>query len=49
MPGTRRRLVEKINNAVVKSVKGKLSRASGNSAAFVLYLGILWQKLLCIL
>lgn len=49
MSGTRRKLVEKINNAKVKSVKDKLSRSNGNSAAFALYLEILWQKLLCIL
>lgn len=47
MSGKRRNLVEKINNA--KNVKTKLSKACGNSAVFVLCLGILWQKLLCIL
>lgn len=42
MSGTRRKSVEKINNTMVESVKDKLSRASGNSEAFVLYHGILW-------
>lgn len=42
MSGTRRKSVEKINNTMVKNVKDKVSRASGNSEAFVLYLGVLW-------
>lgn len=49
MSGTRRKSVEKINSTMVESVKDKHSRASGNSVTFVLYLGILWQKLVCIL
>lgn len=49
MSGTRRKLVENINNVMVKTVKDELSRVNDNSAAFVLYLGILWQKLLYIL